>query len=231
MKSLKWFAAGACIMLLTACVESESEYHQTYFYPVSMSGTTLYADQDYDSLRVISMDSWTAKATSDEGWFDITPKTFVINSEHMIVSKLMEINAYPNNTGKNRTGVIRLTSFTELGRPMTQLHWLNISVPEPRYGREFAAELGYPADTVLFDLRVPAAGVDTTLLFRTYKEQARLEDLSSWVTADSVVFPTKGRHASRLTIQANPEAEERVDTLRLTSNGVTSLICVRQSAR
>ncbi len=225
----KLLFSALCALAFAACSENDSEYHQTYFYPTNVYGNTMYADQTEDSVRVVTMDTWTATAESEGDWLDISPATFVVPSTNVpaIYSQRMLIKAHPNNTGKVREGLIKLNTFTTLGRRVAQCHWLNIVVPEPVY----QGGTNVVPDTVYFDMEVSAEARDTLLNFRTYAADAELSDLAAWITADSVAFPLPGRHKPRLSIAANPSSEPRIDILRLTSAGITSLICIKQKGQ
>ena len=62
MKKLFQPLALGIILLLAACAESGYETHQTYFFPQYPGGMNFYADQESDTVHLISLDSWTARS-------------------------------------------------------------------------------------------------------------------------------------------------------------------------
>ncbi len=222
------FLALASLALLSACSKKEYEYHQTNFLPVGGDAGILYADQESDTtLKLLSYDSWTLQAESEGNWFSVSPTHLTVPFDNVGLIQRLDITATPNTTGKVREGRIKVDSFMSIGRQIHQFYWLHIIVPEAILHDNTMTR----TDSVRFDLEVPAEAHNTALKFRTYKEGATLTSIASWITMEDSVFLLSGLHEPTLQIAANPENEERRDTLHLTSNGVTSLICIKQKGK
>lgn len=209
------------LALMTSCSESSYEAHQTYFYPVGTNEKTFYADQELDSVRIISLDSWTLN-TSDR--FTATPSAQNIPAGVELNTKV-NLRTTPNLTGKPRIGQLAVSSYFNISLPVYQMSWLNITVPYPEYDMNESM-----ANRVAsFNLNIiPESGSTSPyILFTVYADNATLASDADWLVPDETQFKA-GRHQVSLSCPDNKTGAVRTATLKLTSNGVTSLIKVKQ---
>ena len=212
-------------VLLAACGGTEDEYHQLYFYPQTVGGLELFADQTTDSITFVSTDDWTARAKGD--WFTIDPTSYDIPSSALMVSKVIHILTTPNTTGNIRQGGIEVDSYDKLGMQVKQYPWLNIQYPSPSYkGDEGATDL----ENREFKLTLPATMEYIPLIFTTYAEQATLTTDAEWLTLPDTVF-SPGTHSFQPAIPANNTVEARTATLKLRSGELENEIHITQSAQ
>lgn len=220
MKTISCFLL-AVLALMTSCSESSYEAHQTYFYPLGTNEKTFYADQELDSVRIISLDSWSI-STSD--WFTVMPVAQNIPAGIELNTKV-NLRTTPNLTGKPRIGQLSVASYFNLNLPVYQLSWLNITVPYPEYDMNESM-----ANRVAnFNLNiVPESGsASPYILFTVYADNATLASDADWLVPAETRFKA-GRHQVSLSCPDNRTGAVRTATLKLTSNGVTSSIKVTQ---
>ncbi|MGN0086569.1 MAG: BACON domain-containing protein [Alloprevotella sp.] len=223
-----------CLMaIITACSDSEYEMHLTQFVPLQSGGKVLYADQSADSTHVLSYDNWTA-ATSFTGdsWFRITPTTAVCNPLNGTLTRL-DILTSPNTSGKNRAGQIQVTGYDRIGLTVTQVKWLNITDPSATYqsSDETGSSSGISYQEAVFRKQVAYSVPETTIVFEVYDEAgATLTSDASWLIPAETAF-TKGKHEVTVTLQTDPNGQERKGTLTLTSGGVSTPITITQGSK
>lgn len=210
-------------LLLSACNDSSYESHQTYFSPQYPMGMRWYADQQSDTLHVLSLDAWTAHTTAD--WLTVTP-TSGTPSANMGLDVKMSIAATVNNTDEVRGASIVVDSYDQVAMPVYQYPWLNISRP---------AAVAVGADTSLskdsyvkFIMDLRATAVDTTIIFTVYQDRATLTSSADWVVPDTTGFDA-GTHIVPISIAANHSGNERSALLTLTSAGVSTHITLNQT--
>ena len=218
------FAVG---IVLTACSEAKNEYHQTFFHPLNPNGIELYADEESDTVRIWSLDSWTAKAAASdnqEDWFTISPtKADVPANSGKDVR--MDITASVNNTGKVRTGTIAVLSHDQIGTFVVQYPWLNIQNPSAVYNDDSNSIADRKA---FFVLSQSAAGGTSKVVFTVYGDGATMTSDSDWAIPQTTTFD-KGSHTVNVTIAKNPNKAERRATLTLTSKSVSTVINITQT--
>ena len=129
----------ACVAFFASCSDNNNSYdpHQISFYPVLTDGKQVYADQQVDSVKVISTDNWTF--TTDATWLTATNKNnetapFTINVPvGYIVTEPIYFSIQPNTTGAMRSAVLTATSESDkigaVNQLLTQAPYLNISTP------------------------------------------------------------------------------------------------------
>lgn len=238
MKKIKiLLAAVAAVFSLAACDMGGNEYHSTYFYPPT-NGIVTYADQTYDTIRVVSSDSWTLASTAD--WCHIayngkfTPLSVTVQEGTLLAAKL-EFNLRPNDTGVMRSLPIDVvSSYGKIGtvsQTLIQAPFINVTTPQP------VKESGSDGKTrYTFTLNVPANGLMTaskqpTIEFTPYSAGATLSVDADWVKLDKATgFLAAKPQVVTLTVQANTASTERTATIKLTSNGITTPITVKQAA-
>lgn len=233
MKLRNLILAAAALVGLVACNESTNEYHSTYFYPITPSGVQTYADQQTDSLHVMSYDTWTLNNTTE--WVDMkvgTSQTNQIKVEvptgYFNLSRL-DFVLQPNTTGKTRSTVVLVnSSFDKVGTIATQLTqypFLNITTPGVRMNEDGTN------GTFTLDLPQKANNENATsfIVFTVYTPDAQLTSSADWLTVDkSNGFTASVREKVNVTAQPNTTTEARKAQLTLTSGGVTTVINVNQ---
>ena len=213
-------------VILAACGSTEDEYHQLYFYPQTVGGLELFADQTADSITFVSTDDWTAHTKGD--WFTIDPTSYEIPNTALMVSKVIHILTTPNTTGNIRQGALEVDSYDKLGMQVKQYPWLNIQYPAATYkGDENAAT---DLANTEFKLTLPASMEYIPLIFTTYAKQATLTTDAEWLTLPDTIF-SPGTHSFQPTIPANTTTETRTATLKLRSGELENEIHITQSAK
>lgn len=229
MKKKSAFLLLVTALCLMACSENEYEVHQTYFYPQSVNGMLFYADQETDTIRLVSFDSWTARSSVD--WFTVSPTQQTV-PQNTGLARRLDITATPNTTGKNRMGQIQVDSYFSIGMYVRQTSWLNVQYPSGRVvDTSTSATAGEGTsfeDTQMdFSMMVKADTASAEIDFIVYKDGATLRSSEAWLTAPADAYPA-GRHKVKLGLEKNVAAEQRSATLTLSSNGVSTPIVVVQ---
>lgn len=218
-KLLQPLALGV-ILLLAACAESSYETHQTYFFPQYPGGMNFYADQESDTIHLISLDSWTARSATS--WLKVSPESEKIPAGYIGDTRLT-ITSEKNTTGKNRIGWIEVKSYSNLGMIINQSHWLNITMPRPTYN--MAPDFSTKEAT--FKMHLFPHTSDTTIVFKVYQNDATLSSNAEWLVPQTDKFE-KGEHKVSLSITPNSGNTERNATLTLTSGGISTPINIVQ---
>lgn len=224
MKKISTLWLGIATLLACACSENGNEFHQTYFYPQTPSGLLLYADQETDSVALISYDSWTASPSAE--WFAITPTSLTVPPGYSSRQRI-DITTTPNTTGQLRRGVIQVDSYAKLGMAVSQTSWLNITSPSARYDNGTDGESPVSAS---FAMTVKADTTAASVSFQVFKDGATLSSSDAWITVPGDIY-TAGSHKVTLTVEPNRTTEKRRATLTLTSNGVSTPVEVTQNGR
>lgn len=213
-----------CLALgLASCGDSSYEVHNTYFYPLQSSGIRVYADQQTDTIHLISLDSWTAQ--SSVSWMTVSP-TSATASGTAFTDTRMTLTFEDNATGSIRYGAINVESYSTLGMPVFQYSWLNITRPAAVY---YTTEDDVNRKAS-FPMSIAAAAADTTLIFTVYQDGATLASDADWAVPGTTTFEA-GTHTVPLSVAANAADSSRTATLTLTSGTVSSQITLTQAAR
>lgn len=238
MKKIKTLLAGvAALFALAACDMGGNEYHTTSFYPPT-NGIITYADQTYDTIRVVSSDPWTLSSTAD--WCRITynGKSTPLSVDvpaGSIVSARLEFNMRPNDTGEMRSLPLEVvSSYSKIGtitQTLVQTPFINVTSPSPKRDTDSNGKSTYS-----FTLTVPATGLmpgskKPTIEFTPYSAGATISSDASWIMLDQTSgFTAAKSQTVTLTVTENPDATERTANLKITSNGVTTVVTVKQAA-
>lgn len=233
MKFCKFFIPAFTSMLFVAC-DSTYEYHATSFYPSNESIIT-YADQDRDTILVISYDSWTLTNTCD--WLTVKVADSQVDDISIKVASgyydVTRLDFYPepNTTSSTRSTVIRVvSSYSDtgtLGVYFYQYPFLHITNPSPLAGSDGNATFTLYVEG---DAVSSSDEVDTSISFYVYDENATLSSSDSWVTPEQTSGFTTGVELTiPLTIEANTTGAQRTATLTLTSSGITNTITIVQA--
>lgn len=233
MKLRNLLLAAAAVLGLSACTESTNEYHSTYFYPITASGVETFADQQMDSVRVMSYDTWTLNNTTD--WVDMKVGTTQTNQIKVEVPTgyfnltRLDFVLKPNTTGKTRSTVVQVTSsFGKVGAIATRLiqyPFHNITTP--------AAKMTEDGTNATFTLDLPQKNnretATSSLAFTVYTADAQLTSSADWLTVDKANGYTPSvKDLVKVTAEPNTTGEARKAQLTLTSGGVTTVINVNQ---
>lgn len=224
MKKLNFLLLCLTALLLSSCLESKFEMHQTYFSPQHPGGMKFYADQTLDSVRVNSYDSWEAYLETPAEWMSITPTEFELQPGYF-GSARMDISMEENNTGNNRQARIFVKSYHTISMAIYQYAWLNIQYPTPIINGE-----NFDEQTVRFELAVGADPVNTSITFFVYQNNAQLSSDSPWVVPETTTF-SKGQNTVKLNIEPNNSEEPRTAMLILTSGSISTPIYIKQNPK
>ncbi len=226
-----------CIALsFTSCGDSEYEMHQTFFYPQMPGGMRIYADQQQDTIHVLSLDSWTASTSAT--WMTVTPTSQNIPAMSSADVKLT-LKLEKNTTGQTRGGYINVASYDQISMPVIQYYWLNIRRPEPKYTSSSSVLPGIDSNgsssaygdvKASFPLDLKAAAADTSLIFTVYQDDATLQSSAEWVKTEGNSF-VSGNHNVKVSVEANHDTAPRNAQITLTSGGISSIIEVTQEGR
>ncbi|RRD80205.1 hypothetical protein EII14_03360 [Alloprevotella sp. OH1205_COT-284] len=236
MKKITLFLLSATLLFgmgLTSCDPSgSSEYHTTSFAPLHPQGKIWYADQQLDSLSVVSSDSWRLTPRYADGlqWFLVSPDQKEVPAGY-IVSTMLKFTVSPNTTGKVRNGDIGVsTSYAQNGTlrmPVCQLPYLHILRParinpsEP-FQPYFGETLAETAGTARLDFMV----YDSDSAAHTL-----VSDADWLIVPEKNAHPAAGRHQIDLGVLANPTTQKRTARVTLTSAGISTVITYEQKAK
>lgn len=227
MKKLFIAAMAAAGLLFYSCNKDSSYYHSLgLMYPTSYQSAVIYGDQTIDSLVFYTTDNFELSAY-ESPWImipDSKKSGKIPNVYHRIVYVSTVIEFKPNDTGKIRTGGIRVRSYGEDNWDNTayatyyQTYWHNISRPQPTYSYEDRVITG-----AAFRDSLKALQTADTLVFYAHDEWTISG--GSFVHADGLKRGSAGQQRVPLRIDANLIGGERKDTLILTSDkGVSTRI-------
>lgn len=231
MKQLFSFFSLLLLTLgMAACdVSSENEHHEISFFPLSPNGRLLYADQTFDTLRVVSTETWhiAARVGQGEAWFSLTPKEQKVPKGY-VSGQRVDITTTANTTGKTRKGYLALTplhaNLGTLGMPVTQYAWLDIQRPAP--------VMPPHANIPTFAGEVEAKVTEATIGFGLHTLDLKTVSLTS--NAEWCLVPQmaegwkKGYNEVKLSLTPNLSTTPRTATLTLSSGGVSNVITLVQ---
>lgn len=228
-------AAATAILAFTACSEGTNEYHSTYFYPTGATSLTTYADQTYDSIRVVSYDSWTLNNQCD--WFDVKLSSQVNNIAVNVPSgyvngSLLELTIQPNTTGKTRSAALQVvSSFNKIGTlqmMVSQKHYLNVSHPAVKTDTNGNTTFGIALSS---SAKKDDGSYSSFVTFTVYSADATLTSSDSWLVPEKTTgFDTSKTQKVTFTAEPNTTGAARTATLTLTSAGISTTISVTEPA-
>ena len=207
-------------LVLTSCGESNYELHQTFFSPLKHNGMEFFADQQSDTIHLLSLDSWTLAST--DSWMRVTPTSLTI-PQYKSADTRLDITTDINTTGSTRIAYINVSSVVSPSMPVIQRAWLNITQPMPFYTNTDKVQ----TTKATFPLMLKAAANDTTIIFKVYQDGATLSSSAEWITPEATTF-NKGLHKIKVNYTGNNTNAKRNATLTLTSAGVSTDIIVSQ---
>lgn len=239
--------AATCVIATVSCDNNNSyELHLTNFYPTSVDGLHVYADQTVDTTCVRSTDNWTF-TTTEASWLKATNKKKELApfSVTVPVGYIQQDSIYldiePNTTGKMRTGLLTATSvFEKIGAVqqfITQAPYLNITTPScTTTGDNETIKYTFTLSGISSDGKDHTTSVPY-ITFTVYSSDATLTSSEEWLTAEkaddgdsdkSLTFSANKAHKVNLILSENKTGQQRSATLTLTSNGVSTPITIIQ---
>ncbi len=141
MKKILFALVPCAALLFAACGDSKFEYHQTNFWPQKPQGIRVYADQQKDTIRLQSLDSWTLTSTAPE-WLTVTPTECNVQAGYS-ASTLLTLTMEKNATGQPRYASIDVKAYDKISMPVVQLPFLNIIQPAQPDGANDLTEKGF----------------------------------------------------------------------------------------
>lgn len=226
-------ATLTALLALTACTEATNEYHETYFYPTTSTSRTTYADQTYDTIRVVSTDSWTLNNQCE--WFDVKLEQQLNNiainvPAGYINGSRLDLTIQPNTTGKTRSAALQVvSSFNKIGTiqmPVVQYPYLNISHPTATTAQD---------GTYQFNIALSASAkksddsYSSFVTFTVYNADATLTASDTWLHPEKTTgFTPSTSQKVNFTADPNPTGAARTATLTLTSGGISTNITVTE---
>lgn len=231
------------ISLFTSCNSDGS--NETHLIQVMRPVGLAYADQESDSLSVLSTDSW--KCTISSSW--ITPVEITQSQDKYMTA------TYPFYLSANTSGIPRLSNFTiksngknvkTITKTYIQVAWLNIVRPEVVVTRSDSIITSiYDIDHLNelkgnFVINLPSSSVIDTIKLNLYAPTATVSTDLTWLSLRSGLETGKTVNISRsssvnpviieMTADANTFAARRSGKITIkTSNGVTQCVSVYQN--
>lgn len=221
MKKGLLLAASAALML-SSCIENNGTHYTEILYP-SQGGKILYADQTNDSLKFITFDSWsldTMYRSTSKLWLNLDPSDLAGNDvpEGFYVNKTVKFTFEPNTSDTIKVVSLVLNSNNYKFESMYyQVDYLNIQ--RPTMDKNYNFELTDSAITIRDSISFVAYG-DWNL------EVVNPEE-TTWIKPTKTEG-TQGVHTVPLELEGNSSEAARLATLRLTSNGASTPILIKQ---
>ncbi len=219
-----------CMFALSSCDDDDPDYHVVGVTSttVTTSPVMYYADQQSDSLKITTTDSWTADTDCDWITFRQTG-----SSTHSGTAEYSYGNVYtfteaitilPNTTGETRYTTVKVSANDRtIGLYLTQADYLNITNP----AKSATGLLSSDGD---FVKSVEGSDTETPIGFYLYAT-ATLQTSTSWITVPGDTYGL-GSNTATLTLQSNTTGSERTGTVTVvSSSGPTTNITIKQAAQ
>ena len=227
MNKLKTLLLACSLLPIFASCISDPERHE--LSPVG-SSIILYADHTVDSLQFYTFDSWTV--TPKDNWITVDGDSHMDLDYNYSIGYLCKVflKIQPNTTGKTRCGTVLVQSYKySYSSPFVQLGILKITHPAYTADTWLDEQSGIP-EVAHFELVDSAHWTSDSICFTVQNNWDLVfdGDKPDWISLDKTT-DLKVKHKVYLTLDPNTNTEEGRDTkLKLTSNGVTNEIVVRQ---
>ena len=226
---------------LTSCGAAEEEYHTLNARFAEGQGY-MFADQEDHAIIITATDDWTL--TSDNpnltlrtDWTQGTEIQRSVRGGYLLVDSVF-IHVSPNFTGKKIYTQFTCTSpgaEATIGQRMYQLPILHIVHPDPiNNSFDDITDNGSGVKTYYFEYSVKDDGTapfDPTpyIAFTPYSTDATVTTDASWVALSQSEGFEKGKPARiNLTVEKNTSRSPRQAEIRVTSNGITTPILLKQ---
>lgn len=227
MNKLKTLLLACSLLSIFASCISDPERHE--LSPVG-SSIILYADHTVDSLQFYTFDSWTV--TPKDNWITVDGDSHMDLDYNYSIGYLCKVflKIQPNTTGKTRCGTVLVQSYKySYSSPFVQLGILKITHPAYTADTWLDEQSGIP-EVAHFELVDSAHWTSDSICFTVQNNWDLVFDgePAEWLTLDKTT-DLKGKYKVYLTLVPNTDTEEgRSTKLKLTCNGVTNEIVVRQ---
>lgn len=234
MKLKTSFLVVSGALLLASC---DSNGGSDYHYLDIPGSSVIFADQERDTVNIISTDSWTASEDAD--WMELAYNSYEANGNS--TSRMVPISVQPNLTGKARGAYVRVKSNgRSLNKSKVQVYWMNIVRPQPVYTDDSHHSgswvLGDNLDalSVSFEMTDSAYVERDSIRFYLYDTAATLSTTADWVTILNNQFTRPDGDLVRLktavfTLTPNNTGADRSALFTLRSaNGVTTQVKLTQ---
>lgn len=224
MKKGILFAASAAL-IFSSCIENNGTHYTDILYP-SQGGKVLYADQTNDSLKFITFDSWsldTLYRFTSKLWLNLDPSDLAGNDvpEGYYVNKTVKFTFEPNTSDTIKVVSLVLNSNNYKFESMYyQVDYLNIQRPAMDKNNNF--ELTDSASSTRDSISFVAYG--------DWKLEVVNPEETTWIKSTKTEG-TQGVHTVPLELKVNDNEAARLATLKLTSNGASTPILVKQMAK
>lgn len=217
------------VLGFTACSEASQDFHFTYFTPTSTK--VFYADQQTDTIHLVSTDPWTA--SSSAAWFTFTPTSDQPTGSEISSDTRLNFVFETNITGSVRNAVINVNTENSIALPVYQLPWLRVSRPEPVFLNADNYQVSaIEATQMRCSLGVLAVSQTDSVKVYNYQPGARLTAAGNeWFDAIDTTFASTGMHVVKLNYRTNNTAQEREVKLTFTSAGISQEIVVKQGKK
>lgn len=238
MKKVTLLLLGV-VAAFASCSNDDNYAHTFYLTQPHTGQAILYADATADTIRLTTTDNFTA--TSSQPWMRITGGSENPGLEYAYTALYCDIPIYlaiePNTTGRNRKSLITILTqglddwSQTAGVEYTQLSWLNITSPAPKYTFPEGVEQTWVNASCHF-LRTDSATQEKDSLVFFANGPWRIE-------ADGARFAhpekTEGEaktHIVFLNLDENVSLSDTIsDTLTLISAGVATPIVIRKTPK
>lgn len=234
MKQTALFFALSGTLLFASCNDNNDN---NYHYLDIPGSSVIFADQERDTVNIISTDSWTASEDAD--WMELAYTSY--DAKGQSTSRMVPITVQPNLTGKARGAYVRVRSNgRNLNKSKVQVYWMNIVRPLPVYTDDSHHSGSWILGDNLDDLSVTFAMTDSaykerdSIRFYLYDTAATLSTTADWVTILNNQFTRPDRDLVRLktavfTMTPNTTGTDRTAIFTLRSaNGVSTQITLTQ---
>lgn len=226
MKKLIIPVFAALAMLMASC-EKDSYYHTFTFNPYYNSPGYAYADQTFDTIRVVTTDQYVV--TLEKDWQSIASEYAKPNIKYIyggIYNLNVPVTFSTNTTGKSRTNYIffNVTGDDDWSQratfAYTQFYWLDVQIPSPRYTNS--------GKDCTFERVNKSVTTKDSLCFHVEKDWTLSIPSGSFVKADTLAGPA-GNNKVYLRLTPNMTQDTLVSTITLQSSGVETPITYKQA--
>ena len=223
MKKVFMLVASAALMF-SSCIENDGTHYTEILYP-SEGGKVLYADQTNDSLKFITFDPWsldTIYRFTSKLWLNLDPSDLAGGDvpSGYYVNKTIKFTFEPNTSDTIKAVSLVLTSNNYKFESMFyQVNYLNIDRPvmDKNYNFELTDSATTTRDSISF------------VTYGDWNLEVINPETTDWITLTKN-NGSKGTHTVPLELKENKSEAARLATLKLTSNGASTQILVKQMA-
>ena len=228
IKGKQLFFAALAGLALSSCSDEKNEYHMFAMPVPEGSQAILYADQERDSMVIISTDSWVITPQGGD-WLSFSETSYDIPVGYQ-ATRVIGLTFPANTSGESRTveAWVKANGRSYM-KQFTQRPYMNIVRPMPVAGDE--GDVAEHPDFVLTDsFNVTRDSIE----FYTYAQSVELESNAEWLTPGVITIGNKNsKGAKKCTAVFNMEQNRSVDRreaeLKLkASNGASTVIRVVQ---